>query len=145
MFARISSGKACTPSEESASSEAPNDLKSPSSVNPSNMMPDPNQARAPKQSGKLSEDRVSSTIPISERNKDLPEHQRGATGTWRYPSEQMFYNAIVRKGWNPGERDMSNVISIHNAVNERCWEEVLKWERAHAAECEPADRDQPMR
>ena len=136
LFARIASGKACTPSEGSASSDASNDLTSPASVNPSNMMPDPNQTRAAKQSGKLSKDRVSSSIPISERNKDLPEHQRGATGTWRYPSEQMFYNAIVRKGWTPEEGDMSNVISIHNAVNERCWEEVLKWERLHAGECD---------
>tara|TARA_B110000879_G_C11118805_1_gene490792 strand:- start:3 stop:677 length:675 start_codon:yes stop_codon:yes gene_type:complete len=133
LFARIASGKAC---EGSGSAEAPNDLTSPSSVNPSNMMPDLDQTRALQQSGKLSKDRVSSTIPISERNKALPEHQRGAAGTWRYPSEQMFYNAIVRKGWNPGEDDMSNVISIHNAVNERCWEEVLKWERLHAAECD---------
>ena len=137
LFARIASGKACTPSEEgSASADASNDLTSPASVNPSNMMPDPNQTRASKQSGKLSKDRVSSSIPISERNIDLPEHQRGATGTWRYPSEQMFYNAIVRKGWTPEEGDMSNVISIHNAVNERCWEEVLKWEQLHAGECD---------
>ena len=74
LFARIASGKACTPSEGSASSDASNDLTSPASVNPSNMMPDPNQTRAAKQSGKLSKDRVSSSIPISERNKDLPEH-----------------------------------------------------------------------
>ena len=131
LFARIASGKACTPSEEgSASPDASNDLTSPASVNPSNMMQIQTRLRAAKQSRKLSKDRVSSTIPISERNRDLPEHQRGATGTWRYPSEQMFYN-IVRKGWAE-EGDMSNVISIHNAVNERCWEEVLKWERLHA-------------
>lgn len=50
-------------------------------------------------SGSLSKERVSSTIPISERNQDLPEHQRDAKVTWQYPSEQMFYNAILRKGW----------------------------------------------
>ena len=31
----------------------------------------------------------------------------------------------------PKEEDMTNVITIHNAVNERCWQEVLKWEQLH--------------
>ena len=31
----------------------------------------------------------------------------------------------------PNEEDMTNVITIHNAVNERCWQEVLKWEQLH--------------
>ena len=136
LFARMASGKACTPSEGAAPPARADDLTSPSSVNSSNMMPNPNQMRASNQSGKLSKERVSSSIPISERNLDLPEHQRDATGTWKYPSEQMFYNAILRKGWTPEERDMSNVIAIHNAVNERCWQEVLKWERLHAGECD---------
>lgn len=26
---------------------------------------------------------------------------------------------------------MTNVITIHNAVNERCWQEVMKWEQLH--------------
>ena len=41
-----------------------------------------------------------------------------------YPSEQMFYNAMKRKGWKPSEGDMKTVVSIHNAVNERAWSEV---------------------
>ena len=26
---------------------------------------------------------------------------------------------------------MTNVITIHNMVNERCWQEVMKWEQLH--------------
>lgn len=48
---------------------------------------------------------------------------------WVYPSEQQFYNAMRRKGWkNVREEDMNHVIQIHNAVNERTWNEVRKWE-----------------
>ena len=57
-------------------------------------------------STKLSKERVSSTIPISERNKELPPHQRDAGTTWQYPSEQMFYNAILRKGWTVSPTSM---------------------------------------
>ena len=41
-----------------------------------------------------------------------------------YPSEQMFYNAMKRKGWSPSEHDMQSVVAIHNGVNERAWSEV---------------------
>jgi len=34
---------------------------------------------------------------------------------WVYPSEQMFYNAMRRKGWTPSEDDMTAVVAIHNA------------------------------
>eukprot|EP00227_Mantoniella_beaufortii_P014124 CAMPEP_0197593462 /NCGR_PEP_ID=MMETSP1326-20131121/18218_1 /TAXON_ID=1155430 /ORGANISM="Genus nov. species nov., Strain RCC2288" /LENGTH=245 /DNA_ID=CAMNT_0043159435 /DNA_START=160 /DNA_END=894 /DNA_ORIENTATION=- len=129
LFAKLASGKtACVPGDGGA----PKDLK----TNQSNLMPEPNQNRAPQQNLNLSKERVSSTIPISERNKELPPHQRDAGTTWQYPSEQMFYNAILRKGWTPNEEDMSNVIAIHNTVNERCWQEVLKWEQLHKAKCE---------
>jgi cytochrome c heme-lyase len=48
---------------------------------------------------------------------------------WEYPSPQMFYNAMKRKGWEPQEDDMHTIVSIHNAVNETAWEEVMEWER----------------
>ena len=51
---------------------------------------------------------------------------------WVYPSEQMFFNAMRRKGWTPEEDDMKSVVSIHNAVNERCWREILAYEAMHA-------------
>ena len=51
------------------------------------MMPPPNQVPSPDQPFKLSTKRQSSSIP-----KD------GTDGTWLYPSEQMFWNAMIRKG-----------------------------------------------
>jgi len=70
-----------------------------------------------------------------------PAHQSSASpagpapGEWVYPSEQQFFNAMRRKGWQPDERDMPAVVAIHNAVNERAWSEVLRWERRHQASC----------
>ena len=40
----------------------------------------------------------------------------------------MFFNAMRRKGWSPDEQDMASVVAIHNAVNERAWQEVVAWE-----------------
>ena len=51
------------------------------------MMPPPNQTPSQDQPFQLSTDRQSSSIP-----KD------GTDGTWLYPSEQMFWNAMIRKG-----------------------------------------------
>jgi cytochrome c heme-lyase len=72
--------------------------------------PDPAQ-RAP-----LPTAAVSSTIPKG------GEKDEGAT--WVYPSPQRFYNAMKKKGWNPQEHDMDNIVQIHNHINERCWLQV---------------------
>lgn len=53
-----------------------------------------------------------------------PAHQEPESPVWMYPSEQMFYNAMRRKGWSPSEQDMQSVVAIHNGVNERAWSEV---------------------
>jgi cytochrome c heme-lyase len=47
---------------------------------------------------------------------------------WVYPSEQQFFNAMLRKNHNPKPKDMKTIVPIHNAVNEKAWEEVLAWE-----------------
>lgn len=57
----------------------------------------------------------------------LPGHQEPATPVWMYPSEQMFFNAMKRKGWSPSEQDMKQVVAIHNGVNERAWSEVRRY------------------
>ena len=125
-----------------------------------NMMPPPNQRRGPGQNVDLPTSRVRSTIP---RGDFTPGHQENASGSdgsattkpredtetaatttnnkedepkWVYPSEQMFFNAMKRKGWGPKEEEMPVVVSIHNAVNERAWGEVMKWERMHDQECD---------
>ncbi|KAI1883094.1 hypothetical protein AGOR_G00241700 [Albula goreensis] len=98
-------------------------------IDPANMMPPPNQMPAPDQPFSLSVSREESKIPRS-----------GTEKNWVYPSEQMFWNAMLRKGWRWREddlspHDMSNIIKIHNQNNEQAWEEILKWEALHAKEC----------
>ena len=48
-----------------------------------------------------------------------------------YPSEQQYYNAMVRKGYASRVRpeEVPAILRIHNAVNERGWAEVKRWER----------------
>ena len=58
----------------------------------------------------------------------LPGHQPGDAVVWQYPSEQMFYNAMRRKGWDAKEEDMPAVVAIHNGVNERAWHQVCQYE-----------------
>ncbi|KAH9366599.1 hypothetical protein HPB48_010270 [Haemaphysalis longicornis] len=60
-----------------------------------------------------------------------PQGRRGGGETWEYPSQQMFWNAMLRKGWRWREselqpEDMAHIIRIHNANNDHAWEEVLK-------------------
>jgi len=102
-------------------------------IDPNNMMPPPNQRPSPDQPFPLSTDRAKSNIPNANDESG---------GTWTYPSEQMFWNAMLRKGWRWKEgdienHDMTNIISIHNANNEQAWQEVLKWEIIHAKEDSP--------
>ncbi|KAG6464808.1 LOW QUALITY PROTEIN: cytochrome c-type heme lyase [Manduca sexta] len=101
-------------------------------VNPFNMMPPPNQQPAPDQPFPLPTQRQVSSIP-----RAMPD---GSTEFWVYPSQQMFWNAMLRKGWRWKDedihpKDMDDIIKIHNANNEQAWQEVLKWEALHAKEC----------
>merc|ERR1719213_1332532 len=52
-------------------------------------------------------------------------------GNWQYPSEQMFFNAMRRKGYDPNENEMRAVVAIHNTVNENAWEQIVWWESLH--------------
>lgn len=60
----------------------------------------------------------------SERAAAVPSEDN-----WVYPSPASFYSALERKNRNPNARDMGIVVPIHNAVNERVWNQVLDWER----------------
>jgi len=98
-------------------------------VDPLNMMPPPNQRPSPGQPFPLPIHRQTSSIP-----------KAGTSEHWVYPSQQMFWNAMLRKGWKWGPddieaKDMDDIIKIHNANNESAWQEVLKWEALHAREC----------
>lgn len=100
-------------------------------VDKCNMMPPPNQRPSPGQPFPLPTDRQVSSIPKA----DDP-----SGGRWVYPSSQMFWNAMLRKGWrwhddDISPKDMDNIIRIHNVNNEIAWLEVLKWEALHSREC----------
>jgi len=41
---------------------------------------------------------------------------------------------MARKSYNPSAPDMSSIIPIHNAVNERTWHHILRWEKGRGAE-----------
>lgn len=103
-------------------------------IDSTNMMPvHPNQTPEPGQPFDLSKNRQVSSIP------------RADTGhNWVYPSEQMFWNAMRKKGWNKTDvegnpieaKDLTDIIRIHNVNNELAWKEVLKWELAlHYNDC----------
>ncbi|XP_006005768.1 holocytochrome c-type synthase isoform X1 [Latimeria chalumnae] len=103
--------------------------KMPDDIDPRNMMPPPNQTPASNQPFPLSTVREESSIPMAASDKH-----------WVYPSEQMFWNAMLRKGWHWKDddlhsEDMTNIIKIHNQNNEQAWHEILKWEALHAKEC----------
>lgn len=111
-------------------------------------MPKANNEPASDQQQALDKQRVASSIPIGMHSNfsctddqllvlvqlhqreylsgadALPGHQEPATPVWMYPSEQMLFNAMKRKGWSPSEQDMKQVVAIHNGVNERAWSEV---------------------
>ncbi|KAI9208096.1 cytochrome c/c1 heme-lyase [Polychytrium aggregatum] len=95
-------------------------------INPLNNMLPPNQAPAPGQKQQLSIDREKSSIPMGGKFEGQ---------VWVYPSEQMFFNAMRRKSWDPEERDMSVIVPIHNAVNEQAWRKIMEWESVHKTEC----------
>lgn len=96
----------------------------------------------------LGTDRVVSTIPRSATNTSGCPVDHGASanaeiesgahesGNWVYPSEKMFFDAMQRKGYEARERDMKTVVPIHNAVNERAWAQILKWEQPYLAKSE---------
>jgi cytochrome c heme-lyase len=96
------------------------------------MMPAPNQQPAPDQPFPLPTRREVSSIPKAGSS----EEER-----WVYPSSQMFWNAMLRKGWRWKEdtlspNDMEHIIRIHNVNNEQAWNEILKWEARHFKECD---------
>ena len=127
---------------KAAHANIPNQPKTPKSTPPSPPACDSDAAsvndnfpdvshRSPNQKFPLSAIPVNSSIPRSG-----VDPKTGADyNTWIYPSPQRFYNAMERKGWNPSERDMPHVVSIHNTVNERTWAMVKKWEEFHSEHC----------
>ncbi|KAJ1895798.1 Cytochrome c1 heme lyase, partial [Coemansia sp. S17] len=77
-------------------------------LDPHNQMPlVPEQTQSTTQTQQLSTSRTVSSIPRADRyeaNSSCPAHEDASM--WIYPSEQMFFNAMKRKSWNPHETDM---------------------------------------
>lgn len=129
---------------------APTALSSPlqaESCDSSQIDQNPAQASAPSKLNALSRvglgtEREVSTIPraVDVAPTERPannERDTGAdkkTGNWIYPSEEMFFNAMKRKSYNPNEADMRTIVPIHNAVNERAWMEIKEWEKGRGSE-----------
>ena len=85
-------------------------------IDPSNQMPaNPNNsALYGDQKFPLPQERVPSTIP-----------KGGTEGTWLFPSPQMFFNALRRKGKGDdvNEEDAVSIVAVHNNMNERTWKQ----------------------
>lgn len=78
-----------------------------------------------------------SACPMHEKQAATESYSQSAADDkderWVYPSPSSFYTALQRKQRDPQARDMSVVVPIHNAVNERAWQQILEWERAAGA------------
>lgn len=107
----------------------------PLELDPTNNMPLSNPDNAARnslpskeQTVSLPTERVSSTIP-----------KGGTDGTWTYPSPQMFWNSLARKGklGTTKEQDMEVVVAIHNDMNEGTWKKILEWEEVIGEEGAP--------
>jgi len=100
-----------------------------SGVNPNNQMPSqPDQSSSP--GHEVSKDRIKSTIP-----------KGGGADTWEYPSSQMFYNSLLRKGKEIDfdQSELDTIVAVHNNMNERAWDIVMNWEKSlHKEEYEIA-------
>lgn len=84
--------------------------------------------------------RADPTVSTTTPNPSSPqiannEQETGAdvkSGNWIYPSERMFFEAMKRKNYDPVATDMSSIVPIHNAVNEKAWKEIKDWESRFA-------------
>jgi cytochrome c heme-lyase len=94
---------------------------------------------------RLGTEREVSTIPravpeqvatkaVAPANNEQETGADKSSGNWIYPSEQMFFNAMKRKNFDPDATDMKAIVPIHNAVNERAWKEIKAWERGQGAD-----------
>lgn len=81
---------------------------------------------------KLATGRIASSIPRGDGAND---------GNWLYPSPQMFFSAMQRKGHRPSEADMEVIVNIHNMVNEQTWQQILRWENYY----HPSSKEQVPR
>ncbi|OAL47052.1 cytochrome c and c1 heme-lyase [Pyrenochaeta sp. DS3sAY3a] len=82
----------------------------------------------------LPETTAPAPAPARPANSERDTGADKATGNWIYPSEQMFFDAMRRKAYDPDATDMKTIVPIHNAVNERAWHEIKAWEAGRGSE-----------
>ncbi|GJE86951.1 cytochrome C1 heme lyase [Phanerochaete sordida] len=70
----------------------------------------------------------SSALPRLPVDREVSSIPRTDGENWVYPSQAQFFAAMERKNHNPHAPDMKVIVPIHNAVNERAWAEVMRWE-----------------
>lgn len=88
---------------------------------------DPQSAEAFASTSSSSSSSPSSSDPPSSSSA-APAESSARGENWVYPSEAQFFAAMERKKHNPNPADMATIVPIHNAVNERAWADLLKWE-----------------
>ncbi|KAF2210346.1 hypothetical protein CERZMDRAFT_45475 [Cercospora zeae-maydis SCOH1-5] len=67
-------------------------------------------------------------------NSEVETGHDASSGNWIYPSQSQFFEAMKRKGHEANPSDMSSIVPIHNAVNERAWTQIQEWEKGWGAE-----------
>lgn len=77
-------------------------------------------------------DQTAAGAPAANNERDTGADK--GSGNWIYPSEEMFFNAMKRKKFDPRVEDMRSIVPIHNAVNERAWKEIKQWEEGRGSE-----------
>ncbi|KAI9731754.1 MAG: Cytochrome c1 heme lyase [Cirrosporium novae-zelandiae] len=117
--------------------------------------PLPATIRTPQTPSQLSHHRQISSIPRADASPDTetpsPQSQTSAShasrspnsethlpttspsGNWMYPSESQFFQALLRKSQPTSPSDMSTIVPIHNAVNERAWHLIKTWENPYTS------------
>lgn len=71
--------------------------------------------------------------------------ESSSNSNWVYPSPKMFWEAMNRKGTLPShlkdpeaqgtKEELDWIVTIHNVVNEQCWQEICKWEKFRRDGC----------
>ncbi|KAF8228948.1 cytochrome c and c1 heme-lyase [Tricholoma matsutake] len=80
-----------------------------------------------------SENKPSKLVDLSTQ-RETSSIPKTSDANWVYPSEAQFFAAMARKNHNPQPTDMKTIVPIHNAVNERAWAEIMKWEAGRGGE-----------
>lgn len=96
------------------------------------------------------EENVENACPYH-KTPDTNNKSTTASGNWMYPSPEMFWNAMRRKGSLPQhlqdssqpqtQAELDWIVTIHNVVNEQCWQEICKWEQFNETGCRKASSE----